>query len=904
MRHLAHTMTLGIAVLLCGAAFAYGEVSELRKTAQQVYAELELMSDTSRSIHSGVIRAIAARQISRLGADAQILAAAREQNTSPANAWEAEELMRLYRFDEARPLLAALATDSTDEARTTRYRWLLLTEDLRRVDSLSQAELKRDSTDAVAEFARGELLLRMLKYDGAAAVLERACNHDASWDTYGAIRIALAKAYAKRKEYQRAADTLMTLMAPQTLTAEVLFQLGSVLIDLSRVSEAIDLFEEAVRWNPDHELAHYYLGNGYARLNYTQLHEKYPKQYGDPAVLKKLSPALADYANGDVAKAKELTQTLTERNQDAVEPPSLLASIWWNEEQFDSAASYFWMALKRCPEYGRAHSGLAKSLEAKRMRVNVHRQEDAARFASFSITEITGIETFVANWKSLSPRHQKQVALAVEPWKLYIPVLVESGHRYYIKPLHERLSQSPGLETLKDQRIGYDSRLWDDVRGCGGYTTVTGIEDVERSIYANYNTVLHELTHQVHGVFPPEDAQKLTDAYHSGRNREEAGEKVFMSQYQAASVWEYFAEGANGYYSPRRDEYDTREIVRERLFQMDTTLVHLVEYYVTALNLDACYPVGLVNAAQDAMERNKLSEALTFAEKGYARAPQAEVVLSALSNVYSIRDDDTKALAYADSLLKYHPNKAGGYSGWYSAKFFADGEVKAGIERLKLGLAAVDSTERKAIHQALGNAYWYAGDYASSAKHYQKILDLQSGDSDALWGLGVALGDAKKFAEADSAFQKALAERSGIAELRLDYARILIAAGRLADAETQISEAELLTPGDAAVMTTQGWLAAAQGDWSAALAKYEAASKDAPYDRLPSLLRVEALRQAKKESKASKALAAIDKQAATDIPQWVYEEKNSTYKTGYAWPHFMRELLTSFHRSSAKVTKT
>ena len=93
------------------------------------------------------------------------------------------------------------------------------------------------------------------------------------------------------------------------------------------------------------------------------------------------------------------------------------------------------------------------------------------------------------NWKSLSPRHQKRVALSVAPWQAFVPVLVEGGATYYIKPLYMLLGECPDLETLRDQRINYDSRLWDDVRGCGGYHTVTGIEDVERTIFDRYDTV-------------------------------------------------------------------------------------------------------------------------------------------------------------------------------------------------------------------------------------------------------------------------------------------------------------------------------------------------------------------------------------------------------------------------------
>ncbi len=890
MKIFVHRHLVWIAVLLYGTAVAQADLTVLRQTAQDVYSTLEQQfNDASLPVME---RARAALQIGQLPSHPELLTELRKQDTTAADVIQAEDLLRQYRFDDAKVSIDGLSGSASSEARSLRYRWLFLSEDLHTVDSLSTLRDAKDSTDVIAALARGELMFRLLKYDDAIFHAERSLRHATDAAQQAQAKIVLAKVYDKRNEYQRAFDSLATAFTRQALTAEILYQTGLVLIDLGRVSEAIDLIEEAVRWNPDYEMAHYFLGNGYARLNYTQLHEKYPQQYGNAEVLKALSPALSAFEKGDLAAAKQVSRTLLSKYSLAVEPAELLGSFAWIEGQADSAEFFFRAALARCSEYGRAHNGLAKSLELKRMRINVHRGEDSLKFAQAEIPVIAQIDQFVVNWKSLSPRHQKQVALAVKPWKLYIPVLVESGHRYYIKPLHERLSESPGLETLKDQRISYDSRLWDDVRGCGGYTTVTGVEDVERSIYSNYNTVLHELTHQVHGVFPPEDAQQLLDLFHAARNREDAGQKAFMSQYQASSVWEYFAEGANGYYSPRRDEYDTREIVRERLFAMDTTLAHLVEFYVAAPRLDECYPVGLVNASQDASERNKLAEAMTYAKKAYERAPRGEVVLAELSHLYSLRDDDRKAMAFADSLRLHYPKKAGGYTQWQSARFFTDGNVSAGIQRLREGLAAADtSQDREAVRQALGNVLAFDGAYPEAAEQYRAVLERHNSDSDALWGLAVALGDAGKYAEADSVFQKALLERNGIADLRLDYARILFQAGRVADAETQINEAALLTPGEPPVLTMQGWLAAQKGEWSKALELYDRSLKVAPYDRLSAVLRVEALRQSGQTRQAEEEWKRLEKLSARDVPQRIYNERQSSFVTGFAWPRYLKDLL-------------
>jgi predicted Zn-dependent protease len=525
--------------------------------------------------------------------------------------------------------------------------------------------------------------------------------------------------------------------------------------------------------------------------------------------------------------------------------------------------------------------------------MNVHRPSDSTIFAAKEMPQVEKIEEYVTNWSGLSPRHQKQVALAVEPWKLYIPLLVESGHHHYIKPLHERLSESPGMETIKDQRINYDSRLWDDVRGAGGYTTVTGIEDVERSIFASYNTVLHELTHQVHGVFPPGDAQRLTDRYEAARNLEAADTKVFMSQYQAASVWEYFAEGANAYYSPRRNAYDTREVVRERLFELDTVLVNLVEYFVTAPQLKECYPVALVNAAENAIEQQRLTDALTFALQARDYAPQAEVVLSSLSSVYTLTDDDRRAIAYADSLRAHYPQKSGTYIRWRNAHFYKDGDPAAAVERLEAGLGVVDSSEEKSLRQSLGNDLWYVGRFRDAAEQFNSILASHDKDSYALWGLGLALGDAGNYAVADSAFQLALLERSGIADLRLDYARVLLNAGKLGEAETQIHETELLAPDDPWMLTMKGWLAAKRGDPSSALAMYDAAIEAWPYDRLTQVLRAEALFESGMTKQARKEVKRLQKAMSKDIPALKYNVMRAGYEPAFLWPDFQRERLAS-----------
>jgi tetratricopeptide (TPR) repeat protein len=821
--------------------------------------------------------------------------------TDSAQAQEirAELFLDAYQFeDAARALSETTKLPSDPELRWLDYRWRFVREDLRGIDSLSRAALARDTNDVAAQAARAELALRLLKYDDAEAQYRRLLSRapDAAWTSRAAT--GLARALCKKERFQESLDTLLTLMDSTRLGDEALANMGLALIGLSRINEAIELFDEATRWNPDNELAQYYLGNGYARLSYTQLREK-----NDSFFPAEASPMQAEarrlFAAGDTAQAAQISRGAVDAFPQDVESRTLLGSIFWEQGRFDSAAARFREALTLLPNYGRARNGLAKALEGMRMRQNVHRAADSTAFARTPLPDVPRIAEFVLNYQSLLPRHQKQVALSIAPWKAYLPVLIECGSRFYIKPLHELLSECPNLETLHDQRIDYDSRLWDDVRGCGGFTTVTGIEDVERSVFNGYNTVLHELTHQVHGVFPEEDADRLRNLFHAARIREDVGQPTFMSRYQQSSVWEYFAEGANALYTMRRDEYDTREIVRERLMERDTALAAAVQNYAGGPNLTACYAVGLVNAAEEALKRQKTTDALLLANKAFARAPHSEAVLKELVRINSIMDRDSVAFACADSFLAIHPRRAAAHTKRASARFFLDGDNRLQIEILSRALEAVDSSQRDSVRQALGRALWYEGRYAEAAEQYRAILRDVRDDPDALWGLGVALGDGGNAFGADSAFREAISRRSGVVELRLDYARILLQGGRLDEAAAQLEEAQLLARGDPMVIALKGWYTAQRGNYKEALRLLDRALELAPEQRLPWILRLDVRRHYTppkrrdpvKRDPPKKEAERIRLMEQTDIPAWVFQERTATYVPAKTWPHFQRELL-------------
>ncbi|MBU1937273.1 tetratricopeptide repeat protein, partial [bacterium] len=711
-------------------------------------------------------------------------------------------------------------------------------ENLPRIDSLSEKLLAADSDNIPALLARADLHYRLMEYELSGEYCARAIQEakNESWRALAVIELSQVK--YRQNENQIALDTLVAILNEQTFSADLLFAMVQPMIRLGRVKEATRVLEKALDVNPYHEMAHYYLGNGFARYNYTQLEEKYPHIFADSMGQQALNEAKNLLSSGNVAAAELEFQSIANAHPDWVEPLTILGSISWGQEDYEKARQYFDEALDICPVYGRAHNGHAKAMEGKRMRESIYRDSDWQMFDTRPMPDVPRIDEFIMNWRALSPRHQKQVALSVAPWKAFVPVLIESGCTYYIKPLSELLSECPELGTLKDLRISYDSRLWDDVRGCGGFNTVTGIEDVERTIYNRYNTVLHELTHQVHYILTPDEKNQIEDVYRNAKKREDAGTKTFMSQYQGASVWEYFAEAANAYESPQRNDYDTRDVVRERLFELDTALVYLIEYFLSIEDDEPYYVIGLVNAGGDNLEKGRADGALAKAQKAYEHDATDLSVLELLSHVNSILGNHDIAVQYAETLKTLHPTRAKSYMQYTEATYHQTGDKKKACKQLASGLPKLASQEPSKLNQELGRAYLRAGNYKKAKQHFAKVLEEQSDHIGALWGMALALGDGGESEEAQRYFATALERRTGIVELRLDYARFLLQTGDTSSARREINEAQLLDPAGDDVLTFVGWMELMEGKWPQALESFDRALEIAPYNDLAKILKL------------------------------------------------------------------
>ncbi|MDT8999052.1 tetratricopeptide repeat protein [Paucibacter sp. APW11] len=783
-----------------------------------------------------------------LGLSSQVSAATAQSIPSALAVLEGQ--LQRQDFAAAEPALQTLLKKRQPSAaeRTLIYQWLQLRDDQAAIERRSQAMLRSGQAAATDWLAAGRQALDLRRFDEAERCFklagQAAKNRRDLASQANALRGLGLLAY-QRRQYDESLQLLQQSVAKHD-TADNQLALAETLIRLGKTDAAISAIEHAIVLNPDHEMAHYYLGNGYARLNYTQLAAQNRTAF--------------EQANNLVLQASEA----------------------FNQGDFARARVLAVQALARCPAHGRAHAVLAKALESQRLLIEVHRADAERRFAATPMPAVPGIERYVLNWAELSPRHQKRVALSIAPWKAFIPVLVAGGATHYIKPLAMRLSETPEAQALKDQRIDYDSRLWDDVRGMGGHNTVTGIEDVERSIFDRYNTVLHELSHQVHGVLTADQWRQIQELYSQAKQRDARTQQGFLSRYAGGSVWEYFAEGANALDSPRRDAYDSREIVRERLTELDPALQAYVASLFAMQDASASLPIALVNAGHHLLSQGKLDEAVAKFEQASAAAPSDESVLAARLHALALRRDATAVKQLAHQAQQLRPNSGKVRSAIAEALWHSGVSLDTVVAGLAQNREALQGDDQRRNTLELADYELRLGRADAALKHFEELLGQQADHPEGLWGKAASLAMLKRWDEAFASYDQALRLRTGLVALRADLLSQLLLAGRLDAARSQLKEALLLDATDATLLAEQAWLSLAGGQAEEALNQATATLQANPWSDLALIVKAAAERSLKRDAEAT--LAPLRQRIADGTgPSYRYDAANLRWKSIQGW---------------------
>lgn len=407
-----------------------------------------------------------------------------------------------------------------------RARTALLEKDLVRAEEfLDRAKKIRPSSPEVFYYL-GRAASGRRRFKESLGYLEKARQLRPRW-----FKIYLQKAWLHlgRGEVEGAYQSALMAKKLAPKESEVYSLLGYVYFRKQKISQARLAFLKALELDKINRTAHWYLGTG---LGFSSSNQKLRENSRDWENLQK--------------SLKDL-----------------------HRKNFDEALSLFQKLLKKYPRNGTLHFLLA---EAQRQRdFGRHRLEFFPAYKKLSkllpsskVSE-KRLAHFFINYKTLTEEEKKALQSSTAPFQKYLPLLEDQFIAHHILPLEQRIGEVPSMGHLRN-RFTHDGRRYEDIRGLTDRTAISGRETLFSARAFAYNTLAHELAHQVHmNALSYDQKKEILRLY-----RRALREKKYLDYYAASTVYEYFAQGYEAFISRFKrtglavTSYHTRKELREK----------------------------------------------------------------------------------------------------------------------------------------------------------------------------------------------------------------------------------------------------------------------------------------------------------------------------------------------------
>jgi tetratricopeptide (TPR) repeat protein len=325
---------------------------------------------------------------------------------------------------------------------------------------------------------------------------------------------------------------------------------------------------------------------------------------------------------------------------------------------------------------------------------------------------------------------------------------------------------------------------------------------------------------------------------------------------------------------------------------MDPDLERAVQGYLARTDVKGSYPVAYAAGGDDRVSMGKVTEALPFYEKALAAQPGEETALVAYANALSLGGHAARAESVAARAIAAHPASGPARLALAGARWHATGDLKAAHDELARARGTVTPEDRYQVDALLGAQQWTVGDGPGALAAFDSVLAYQSDNPDGLRGRANALALAGRSDEAFKLFDDAVRVRTGVVELRNDFARELLFAGRTDEALRQLDEARLIDEENATAEALRGWAALERGDAKAAGAHVRQALAWGPWSDLARIVEGGIAARAGDPTAAERAWAGVRSRIARKAPpEWVYRPKLATWEETHTLPAVEKKLL-------------
>jgi len=335
--------------------------------------------------------------------------------------------------------------------------------------------------------------------------------------------------------------------------AQLLAAQASSLFRVQRTDDAARIYRDVIARDPLHAEAHLRLGSGLSA----------PREVSIGASLR---IAVACMQRGELEPAIRCLADEVARDADNPVAHRLLGEALLQQRAFAS------MALR-----DESFSRLRSALEMPDLRD-------------------VPIAEFLPAYATLSGERKAVVDRAMTLFGSRLARMLVIGGRHDLLLELDRTTDAESRAMLRGKRT-FDGRVWDDVRGIGGLTAATGIEALDDAAQFGFDTLVHEIAHQVHYyALKQVDQARIRELYQEAR---EHGR--FLDYYAATNEAEYFGQGVEAFASlgKRPGGETTHGHTRFELLRVDKPLHDFVARIVDRDPLDGPRRGELLQAAVD-----------------------------------------------------------------------------------------------------------------------------------------------------------------------------------------------------------------------------------------------------------------------------------------------------------------
>jgi tetratricopeptide (TPR) repeat protein len=431
-----------------------------------------------------------------------------------------------------------------------------------------RAAMEASKDDAVCQVGLGRAHLMLGRSTFANSYAEAAIATDPNNQDAMALCVrALIRARAFDEAVQRASVFLLRTKEPE---AELLASRASALFRVQRTDEAAAAYRLVVGLDRGNAEAHLRLGSGLL----------------PPATVEidtRLREAVAAAQRGEHERAIDLLQAVLATN----------------------------------PVHPVAHRLLGEVLYAQRMTTSMASQDAAfvslAQILPRPDVRALPIAEFICGYQKLSLERRVVINRAVALFGKRLEKLVAVGGSHDLLQELDRTTDAEPRSGLRGKRT-FDGRVWDDVRGIGGLRAATGIEALDEAAQFGFDTLAHEIAHQVHQyTFSPLQRARITQLY-----KRAVRDGHCIDYYAASNEMEYFGQGVEAFSSlaKRPGGETTHGHTRFELFRVDPDL-H--EFVASVVDYDPLHDLTvreqlLVRCVAVALRCGRAADAVVAAE--------------------------------------------------------------------------------------------------------------------------------------------------------------------------------------------------------------------------------------------------------------------------------------------------